>query len=70
MASWNKQKIQLALWDAATPLPAALSTMDLRASFDLLGETLWALACRASQIATFLSHASLLRSVWCANLGT
>ncbi|WP_297575794.1 NAD(+) diphosphatase [uncultured Deefgea sp.] len=49
----EQQKIQMALWDAATPLPTTLSTMDLRASFDLLGETLWALACRASQIATF-----------------
>ena len=47
------QTVQLAVWDAATPLPEMLTTIDLRDSFALLGETLWALAGRASHIATF-----------------
>ena len=49
----DAQIVQMAVWDAATPLPETLATIDLRGSFDLIGETLWALAGRASQIATF-----------------
>lgn len=45
--------VQMAVWDETCPLSEHLSTVDLRASFDLVGETLWALAGRALQIATF-----------------
>ncbi|MGL6040799.1 MAG: NAD(+) diphosphatase [Deefgea sp.] len=49
----DTQIVQMAVWDETCPLPSHLTTMDLRASFDVIGETLWALAGRAFQIATF-----------------
>ncbi|MBM5571528.1 MULTISPECIES: NAD(+) diphosphatase [Deefgea] len=49
----ESQAVHMAVWDVSTPLPDELTPIDLRASFDVIGETLWALAGRAFQIATF-----------------
>jgi NAD+ diphosphatase len=49
----DTQMVQMAFWDETTPLPSHITPLDLRASFDVIGETLWALAGRAFQIATF-----------------
>lgn len=47
------QMVQMAVWDDTVPLPSHLTPIDLRASFEVIGEILWSLAGRAFQIATF-----------------
>ncbi|WP_373974001.1 NAD(+) diphosphatase [Chitinibacter sp. SCUT-21] len=49
----ESQKVQMVVWPESTQLPPTLNTMELRASYELIGETNWLLAGRASQIATF-----------------
>ena len=45
--------VQMRAWSEDVVLDAPLQSLALRASFDVLGEALWSLAGRASQIATF-----------------
>ncbi|WP_410499881.1 NAD(+) diphosphatase [Chitinibacter sp. S2-10] len=50
---WQGQPVQMAAWEGELDLPADVAALELRAAYSLIGETLWLLAGRASQIATF-----------------
>ncbi|QLG89954.1 NAD(+) diphosphatase [Chitinibacter bivalviorum] len=50
---WQGQAVQIAIWPEQDALPPELEKMGLRASYEAIGEALWLLAGRASQIATF-----------------
>lgn len=51
---WQGQAVQFLYWpNGALTLPDTLQALELRTSHALIGDTLWLLASRASQLATF-----------------
>lgn len=51
---WQGKAVQLMYWPTGVlTLPASLQALELRASHALIGDTLWLLAGRASQLASF-----------------